>query len=460
MKIFTSNICFFSAVMLGTFFTAIQPAHGDTWAWTGGGTADEPVTGNWSVPGNWAPDTVPDSANDTVLQFGGISGADLYISTLDLGAASDTFTLNQLNLNWNGTGRAELHRTDSRTLTMAGANPGITHNSASDVEIHVPVNFDHLTIDGNGGGVLRFRAGGGLSGNTLTKNGSGGVMIDRNPNGFLNVNHLIINDGRFGLSSAGGTNQNTSMTVEVYGNGEFGQWGVGDDLTYGGVSGDGTLINSTSQTRSHNINVADGERHEFTGSATAGRIASINIGGDGTQAFGQGTNITRPVNVSGDLELSGTVTGAGTTTIQNGGNLSGTGTWNRNFVVESGGTLDPGNSIGTLTLGNLALNDNFIYNWEFDENDSDLVAVLSELTLSDFGTINAISLDGSSAQAGSILFSADSFSGATNLSGWTVNGSELQVGIDGNNIVLIPEPSTLLLLGIALGGLLKMRRIQ
>ena len=52
---------------------------------------------------------------------------------------------------------------------------------------------------------------------------------------------------------------------------------------------------------------------------------------------------------------SGSGTGSGGVTVQNGGTLAGNGTISAGVNVQSGGTLSPGNGVGTLTVGGLTL---------------------------------------------------------------------------------------------------------
>jgi len=70
----------------------------------------------------------------------------------------------------------------------------------------------------------------------------------------------------------------------------------------------------------------------------------------------------------GTLLVNGTHTGGGTYSVIHNGILGGTGTIG-STVILSGGTLSPGASAGTLTVGGLTLKDNSLFNYELNPTD-------------------------------------------------------------------------------------------
>ncbi len=121
-------------------------------------------------------------------------------------------------------------------------------------------------------------------------------------------------------------------------------------------------------------------------------------------------------------------------------------------------SLDIGDGIGQIdVLGDLILGEDIGIEWEFSgDTDRDLVTITGDLELPSAATVNVTDLLGTSDLASAeILFTAGSFSGAGDLSGWLVTGIDNgSVLIDGANVVLqtsVPEPSTIVLM--ILGGL-------
>jgi len=150
------------------------------------------------------------------------------------------------------------------------------------------------------------------------------------------------------------------------------------------------------------------------------------------------------------------------------GSLSGAGTIDATgsggVEIDAGGNVSPGASTGTINVtGDMILGAGYSYDWEYDNGTTlrDLVNVSGDLELPSTATINAINFDGDGTlQTIEVLFDAGTLSGETDLSGWTVTGAPgYFADIQGTDVVLmIPEPSTLLLAVIGLLGLLGWRR--
>jgi fibronectin-binding autotransporter adhesin len=150
----------------------------------------------------------------------------------------------------------------------------------------------------------------------------------------------------------------------------------------------------------------------------------------------------------GTLLVNGVLGGA--VTVADGATLGGGGVLN-DVTVDGGGILAPGNSIGTLTVGSLTLNDGAIFAYELGATgaDADLLTVNGLLTGHTGDTYNFTFSGGELGETYTLLtfgsladLSADQFTG--NYGGEFV--------LDNNALTFaltsIPEPSTWLLLGV------------
>ncbi len=85
---------------------------------------------------------------------------------------------------------------------------------------------------------------------------------------------------------------------------------------------------------------------------------------------------------------SGSGTGSGAVAVATGGTLGGTGTISGAVTVSSGGMLDPGASVGTLTLGSATISTGAVLDFEFNNtplNDKLVISDLGGLTLNSAG---------------------------------------------------------------------------
>jgi autotransporter-associated beta strand protein len=248
-----------------------------------------------------------------------------------------------------------------------------------------------------------------------------------------------------------------------------------------------TVNNTTTISGNATINVANNGTGK--GSLTLGAIAdqaagaTLTKGGAGTLTILGAASYTGFTTVNaGTLVVNGSIAGA--TTINNGGTLAGTGTLAA-VGVQSGGTVAPGNSIGMLTTGPLALLNGSALNLEFGALTADQIKINGGGTLT--GAINlAISLledpvdgtiftilDGTTPLIGYATGARLSYLGNSldeNEQFTAVDGALSQVfvvsytGGGGNDITLtaIPEPSgaAILLGGLAASLGLRRRRVR
>ncbi len=187
-----------------------------------------------------------------------------------------------------------------------------------------------------------------------------------------------------------------------------------------------------------------------------GILALTKLGGGtqtltGTNAYSGATTVN-----AGTLRannVSGSATGAGTVTVNAGGALGGSGTVGAagsSVIVAAGGRLTPGAAAaaaGVLKVaGNLVLQENAAYDWEYGRDASDKVHVAGDVTLPARLTV-AIARTASAPPAGAVLLEWEGASlGETNLAGWTVTGGMGAIYDGANRRVLLGNPGMLILL--------------
>lgn len=187
------------------------------------------------------------------------------------------------------------------------------------------------------------------------------------------------------------------------------------------------------------------------GSLTKTGAGTLKLSGN-SPAFAGSTAVT-----AGKLLVSGNLSGSAVT-VNSGSILGGNGTTG-NTLVSDGATLSPGESVGTLTTGNLTLSDGSISLFELNTSGvvggpNDLVAVNGALTLD--GTLAVSELSG--LELG--VYRLFNYVGAFVDHGLNLQpaflathpGSFVDTGTTGQvNLVVVPEPSAALIVAASIG---------
>ncbi|NKI73160.1 autotransporter domain-containing protein [Dickeya sp. CFBP 2040] len=135
-------------------------------------------------------------------------------------------------------------------------------------------------------------------------------------------------------------------------------------------------------------------KNTASGSVLSGLDVGLRKQGAGTLYLTGNDTFAGPTVVEGGKLIVGKVAGdagqlAGDAWVQSGAVLGGHGTINGSVVVQNGGTLSPGNSIGTLTVGNVRFDPGSIYEVEIDQQgNADQLVVVNNAQLA--GTVKLV----------------------------------------------------------------------
>lgn len=439
-----------------------------------------PSTGNWTTAANWSPATVPSSFTD-IATFGTSS-----ITTVTSTSASQFVGSIVFN---SGASAFTIVSSPNADLTFRGAgivnNSGITQNFVTDVSgintLIGRIDFENAASAGSntaitnyasgieGGGSTAFLDNSTAGNSVITNNGGtvsgvGGGITGFFENSTAGTATLIANGGTnggiggkilFRELSTGGTAQ-----VKVFGNGQI---DLNLNVTIGSLEGSGVAYfrNHTLTVGSNNMSTV------FSGSLIGDTLGAGNLTkiGTGTLTLSGSNDYGATTVTAGTLLIDGDFSsGVGAVTV-NGGVLGGSGVIQGNATVNSGGTLSPGNSPGTLTFDEdltLAAGSTAIF------ESGDLVDVNGTLDFDDNWTL---SLTAGFQNGGTItLFTYVALANSPDLLptfdltglGFTPSGP-LSLTDTGSAIVLngisaVPEPSTLALIVVGAGGVLLRRR--
>ena len=352
-------------VTMAVLTVGAQNAHAQS-NWNGG-------TGDWSVPGNWTPPGVPNSASDNVT----ITGTSSLASSVTL----DNFSPTIQNLTLDS----------FSTLTMVGANlyvAGSTISNAGQINVGNSLFVDAPTVTLSGGGTVNLNNAGSefnsasgtynLVNQNNTIQGQGYIL---NQSSFTNQATVNANVSGGTLSIFGPTTTNTGR-LEATGGGMLSIVGTIVTNTNGTISTDSTstvYINSSTIIGGNLTSASGAEIHGINDATlqgvtiTSGSTYSVDAGnnnhltGDlinqGTVLIGgsSGANLyvdASTVNLSGGGTVilnnaSSEIIGHGTNTLVNQDNtIQGQGTIFGLASFQNQGTVLANVSGGTLSISN------------------------------------------------------------------------------------------------------------
>ncbi len=263
-------------------------------------------------------------------------------------------------------------------------------------------------------------------------------------------------------------------------------------LTLGGLTGNknfastGGVFSTTSggygSVTALTLNPGSNVTHSYSGAIANGASGmTLSKAGAGTQILAGTNTYTGATTVnSGTLLINGSLAAGSAVTVENSAVLGGNGTINGTVSIEDTATLAPGTSIGMLTINNnLTLGATSVYSYELTSGSStaDLTDVSgnldlggSTLTLVQLGTyavsekFTLFAYDGTLAGTFASLADGGTFTAAGGL--WQIDYDDSIAGLNGgagNKYVtisaVVPEPTTLGLLGLGAVGLMRRRRV-
>lgn len=166
---------------------------------------------------------------------------------------------------------------------------------------------------------------------------------------------------------------------------------------------------------------------------------TLTMVGENWSLTGNSTFATNIDVILGRLAINGIIT-APVTTVTNAGILGGSGTLNSN--VTSFGTLAPGNSPGTLTIGGNLTQTGGAFDIEFGNGATDRINVSGTTTLSSGPTVNVIPVGGASGTNAIFLHSVGGITGGVGAVNYQGNGAAMvnQTATDLSLIVVDGTP--------------------
>jgi len=332
------------------------------------------------------------------------------------------------------TGTGQVHKEGTGALTLTGSNSFTAQFNVNCGTVYINTLGGAGTNSSIGTGT-QFRLGIGTTSGTLIYTGNGDTT-DR---------QVLIGDNTAGTTRTGaGTIQNDGTGPLIFTNPSF------------NVTNRNT---STAPLRTLTLSGSNTDDNEIQGiiadNGATTRIALTKTGSGHWILSGQNTYSGATTVNAGTLTVNGALYNSAAT-VNSGGTLGGTG-FVANLTINAGGALSPGNSAGTLTVGNLTLADTPTLIFDLGTV-SDLVVVTNQLTWTGLMETNWFILRDAGGLTDGIytLFESATLSGAlgagtnfTNIAGTGLDGS---LFIEGNDVklVVVPEPGAAALVGTGL----------
>ncbi len=299
-----------------------------------------------------------------------VNGGTLQLVNNPYGGGVGNISLNGATLYFNGVGTgAILASVGTNTLQTSGqpySDFGLIGSGVFNLNLGGGGTFSPSGDWSGFSGTINFLTGNWIrelntvtfgSSNAIWNFGSNGGLYNKNGGATIYLGAIF---GGAGAGLSGASTATASTTTYVIG-------GVNTNSVFGGVISDGGAANTALI---------------FNGPGSLSLTGTNSYTG-GTFVNGGTLRVNNPI---------GSGTGAGDVQIASGATLAGTGSISGLVSIADGATLAPGNSVGTLTIGDgLVLGDGSVMNFEVGTA-GDLVNVTGDLTFG--GTLNITNLSG------------------------------------------------------------------
>ncbi len=273
------------------------------------------------------------------------------------------------------------------TMTVTGS--GSTWSAIVDPAV---LYSGDLNVGRHGTGYLSVLNGGSVTGNRLhigNEVGSSGEVIVSGAGSNLTVaDRLSIGiegDGELTVANGGTVSADRIVIAD-----DAGSSGI---LNIGAAAGDAAATAGVIDT--YNVIFGDGDGEIVFNHTATDYVFGADVTGTGTLSFLSGiTELTGDYSAfTGGLSIEGGLVSVNTDTLSvvasvlDGATLGGTGTLG-NVAVASGGTVAPGNSIGTISVGDITFASGSFYSVEVDDlGNSDLIDASGTATIDSGATV-------------------------------------------------------------------------